>query len=114
MVVIIRKAFKLFRVRKNGSISSLFINKKRILELDKWLEAGEFPTKGFKLRPGWHCTNSPNAPHLSLKNREWYIVLMKDFTVEKRPLSQGGIWYLAKWIKIIKYEKSGKNLSSPK
>jgi hypothetical protein len=94
-------AYKLFRVRKDGSISSLFINKKRILELDKWLEAGEYPTEGFKFRPGWHCMKEPNAPHLSKKNRKWHNVEIKDFVEFTRPASQGGVWYLAKWIKIL-------------
>jgi len=94
-------AYKLFRLRKDGSISSLFINKKRRLEFDKWLKSEEFPTKGFAFRPGWHSTNSPNAPHLGMKNRKWFRVEIKDFVEIKRPESQGGIWYLSKWIKIL-------------
>jgi hypothetical protein len=94
-------AYKLFRVLKDGSISSLFINKKRRLPLGIWLEAESFPTKGFAIRPYWHCTNSPEAPHLSMKNRGWFKVEMEDFEELSRPKSQGGLWYLAKKIKII-------------
>jgi len=36
------------------------------------------------------------------KNRKWYEVYMLDVTELKRPESQGGMWYLADQIKIIK------------
>ena len=94
------KAYKLFRQLKNGDITSLFINKKERLKYNKWLNAECFPTKGFKVRPHWHCTNQPSAPHLSNKGRIWLEVEMDDFTEFQRPVSQGGVWYLANRIKI--------------
>jgi hypothetical protein len=94
-------AYKLFRVLKSGDITSLFINKTRRLPLNKWLDAECFPTKGFAVRPYWHCTSNPVAPHLSMRDRQWYEVEMEDFTEFKRPENQGGIWYLAKKIKIL-------------
>jgi hypothetical protein len=96
------KAYKLFRILKDGNITSLFINKKERLELDTWMEAESFPTKGFKLRPYWHCTNKPEAPHLSNKNRVWMEVEMNGYQEFKRPATQGGVWFLADNIKIIK------------
>jgi hypothetical protein len=95
-------AYKLFRKLKNGSIRSLFINKKVDLPLNTWLEADFHPTKGFKERFGWHCCPSPVAPHLSIKNRAWYQVEMLNYTELVKPASQGGKWYLAGMIKIIK------------
>jgi len=95
------KAYKLFRVMKDGSISSLFINKTVRHPLNKWLKSECYPTKGFQVRSGWHCTCKPNAPHLSMKDREWYEVYMLDVTELKRPESQGGMWYLADQIKIL-------------
>jgi len=95
-------AYKLFKERKDGSIGSLFINKKEILPLNKWIIAKKFPTKGYKFRPFFHCTNLPIAPHLSKKGRRWYKVEMKQFSIMNRPISQGGIWYLAKKIKVLK------------
>jgi hypothetical protein len=95
-------AYKLFRVKKNGDLTSLFINKTKVLEVGVWMEAHGYPTPGYVYRPYWHCTSSPHAPHLSLKGRAWYEVEMEDFTEFKRPECQGGIWYLAKQIKIIK------------
>lgn len=94
-------AYKLFRVLKDDSISSLFINKKRRLPINIWLEAESFPTKGFAIRPYWHCTSNPIAPHLSMKDRAWFKVEMEDFEEFNRPKAQGGLWYLAKKIKII-------------
>jgi len=94
-------AYKLCRQLKNGNITSLFINKKENLPFNIWIEAREHPTKGFKLRPFWHCTSNPVAPHLSMKNRVWVKLEMEDFVEFKRPTSQGGLWYLAKRIKLI-------------
>lgn len=95
-------AYKLFRKLKSGEITSLFINKTRRLPLNEWLEAEEYPTKGYAFRPYWHCTAQPLAPHLSEKDRVWLRVEMEDFTVQQRPEHQGGKWFLAKKIKILK------------
>jgi hypothetical protein len=94
-------AFKLCRLKKNGEITPLFINKNQILPLNVWLDCENHPTKGFKERPFWHCTQKPLAPHLSKKNRAWAMIEMKDFTEFNRPLNQGGKWFLAKKIKIL-------------
>ena len=97
----VKEAYKLFRVLKSGDITSLFINKTERLEYNKWLEAKPFPTKGYKFRPFWHCTNQPVAPHLTEKGRIWKKVLMEDFEEFNRPEHQGGLWYLANKIKIL-------------
>lgn len=95
-------AYKLVRLKKNGDITSLFINKKEKLMLNEWLQAKSFPTKGFALRPKWHCTAEMTAPHLSEKGRVWVELEMKDFEEFSRPKTQGGMWYLADSIKINK------------
>ncbi len=94
-------AYKLCRLMKNGDITPLFINKSFRIPFNKWLEAESHPTKGFKLRPYWHCTSEPNAPHLSTKNRVWVKVEIKDYEEFERPNNQGGLWFLAKRIKFI-------------
>jgi hypothetical protein len=94
-------AYKLFRQLKTGEITSLFINKKRRLPIGEWMEAEMFPTKGFAIRPYWRCTSHPHAPHLSMKNRVWLKVDMENFIEFQRPENQGGLWFLAKRIKII-------------
>lgn len=94
-------AYKLFRMKKDGNITSLFINKMEIIPFNKWLKSESHLTKGFAFRPGWHCTHAPHAPHLSLKNRVWCKVKIENFEEIKRPVSQGGMWYLAKWINVM-------------
>jgi hypothetical protein len=96
----VKIAYKLFRQLKSGEITSLFIN--------KWMESENHPTNGFAIREGWHCTAKPEASHLKMKlkngeMRVWKKVLIEDFSELKRPENQGGLWYLAKRIKILKY-----------
>lgn len=99
-------AYKLFNVRKDGSIGPLFINRRQRIPMDEWLEAEDHPTKGYARRPGWHCCRTPEAPHLSEKGRQWYKVEIQDYQELVRPDSQGGKWYLAGRMKIIeKYFK---------
>ena len=96
------KAYKLLRKMKDGSVSPLFINKKVRLPIGEWMDAEVHPTKGYATRQGWHCTTMRYAPHLSKKNRVWALVEVDDWTLFKRPLSQGGIWVLAQRMKILK------------
>ncbi len=94
-------AYKLCRQLKKGNIRSLFINKKVDLPFNIWLEAECHPTDGFKERPFWHCTAEPRAPHLSMKGRVWVKCEIDDYWEHKRPESQGGLWFLAKRIKLL-------------
>lgn len=87
---------------KSGDITPLFINKSFRIPFNEWLEAESHPTKGFKVRPYWHCTSKPNAPHLSTKNRVWVKVEIQDYEEFERPNNQGGLWFLANKIKFIK------------
>ena len=92
-----RRAWKLFRLMKDGSIKPLFIGKTNALPIGEWMDAEDLPTKGFAHRPGWHCTLIPFAPHL--KDREnrrvWLEVVVEDCDLFVRPHSQGGTWVLA-------------------
>lgn len=100
------KAYKLFRIMKDGTIAPLFIDKKARLPLGQWTKAEKGNhTKGYVYRPFWHCTRSPKAPHLSEKGRAWFEVEIKNYTKFKKPEHQGGIWYLADDIKVIKQVK---------
>jgi len=94
-------AYKLVRKLKDGSLSPLFINKRMRIKLGEWYAAECHPTKGYAVRPGWHCTSLPKAPHLSEKDRVWVKVKIDDWTVHQRPASQGGIWYTANKIKFL-------------
>lgn len=95
-------AYKLFKLRKNNTLGSLFINAGAILPFNKWMHAKAYRTKGFAFRPGWHSTHKPIAPHLSMKNRVWAKVEIRNYKTQIRPKNQGGKWYLSKWIKIDK------------
>lgn len=94
------KAYKLMRLKKDGNVYPLFINKNVPTEFGKWMAAECHPTKGFEVRKGWHCCFKPVAPHLKemLANGEqrvWVEVEVADYKTYKRPESQGGWWILA-------------------
>ena len=95
-------AYKLFRVRKDGSIGSLFINPKERYELNSWMTAKPYKRDGFQFRPGWHSLNEPKAPHLSLKGRAWFLVKISSYTTHTRPVSQGGKWFLSNKLSIVR------------
>ena len=96
------KAYKLIRKMKDGSLSPLFINKKSRIPVGVWMDAELNPTKGFAVSKGWHCTLTPEAPHLSKNNRVWVEVEVDDFEYFNRPESQGGTWVLAQRMQIVK------------
>ena len=94
-------AYKLLRIRKNGTLSPLFINKRQVIPTGKWLDAEDIPTKGYAHRPGWHAAPKPYAPHLSMKGRIWMKVEISGYKKLKRPISQGGTWWIAKRMKVL-------------
>ena len=61
------KAYKLLRIKKDGKLYPLFINKTVATPIGEWMEAECHPTKGFAIRQGWHCCFQPVAPHLKMK-----------------------------------------------
>ena len=95
-------AYKLLRQRKNGTLGPLFINRKQVIPVGEWLQAEDHPTKGFAHRPGWHCAPTQYAPHLVTKGRVWCEVVIADHADIPRPLSQGGKWYLANKMMVVK------------
>jgi hypothetical protein len=95
------RAWKLFRVRRDGTMGSLFINRRQILEPGRWMKAEPYPTRGYAFRPGWHATAKKSAPHLSKRGRVWREVELSGVQVIERPRGQGGTWYLAKHMKIL-------------
>jgi hypothetical protein len=90
------------RVLKNGEVSSLFINKKRRIKLDEWMTAESHPTKGFAVRKGFHTLKYPIAPHLTLAHRAWFLVEIEDYKRVKRPIGQGGTWFIANRMRVVK------------
>lgn len=96
------KAYKLLRKRKNGTLGPLFINRRQVIPIGKWLNAEPHQTKGYAFRPGWHVTKKPEAPHLSMKQRVWYQVEVQDYEEFPRPESQGGTWLVAQKMKVVR------------
>lgn len=99
------KAYKLLRVKKDGNLYPLFINKTVSTPIGEWLEAECIPTNGFAVRCGFHCTFTPWAPHLktelaSGEKRVWVECEVEDYTTYDRPESQGGAWILAQKMKL--------------
>ena len=93
--------YKLFRMRRDGSLGPLFINRKlRIIPGVKY-QAEEHPTKGFAFRPGWHVCSEPVAPHLSMRGRVWCRVEFDHRETIIRPQNQGGIWYLGNTMRVL-------------
>jgi hypothetical protein len=95
------KAYKLFRLRKDGTLGPLFINRRLRVPVNQWLEAEFHPTKGYAQRKGWHTSIAPYAPHLSEKGRVWREVEIKDYVVFERPEHQGGTWFIAQRMKVL-------------
>jgi len=93
-------AYKLFRKMKDG-YAPLFINKRQRLIVGVEYQAEDKPTKGYAHRPGWHCTRSPEAPHLSDKGRVWCRVQIKGWRVMHRPVHQCGKWFLSDSMTIV-------------
>lgn len=101
------KAYKLLRIKKDGKLYPLFIDKNTPTPIGEWLQAECHPTKGFAIRQGFHCCFEMNAPHLKkeLKNGEkrvWVECEVEDWESYDRPESQGGAWILAQRMKITK------------
>ena len=95
-------AYKLCRIKKNGAITPLHIDKTRELVFDEWLPSEMHITSGFAIRQGWHCAPDPYVPHMEMETktdkRVWVEVFIDDFTPKVVPKSQGGMWYLAQRI----------------
>lgn len=96
-----KAAYKLVRLRKNGTLGPLFINRKLNIPVGEWLDAEPVPTKGFAFRPGWHCCSEPIAPHLSKEGRVWCRVHITGIKKHQRPESQGGLWFTAARMKVL-------------
>ncbi len=94
--------YKLFRKRKDGSYGSLFINRKKRYSAGILYNSESHETVGYKYRPYFHICSKPIAPHLSLRGRVWCEVEFDKCHEMKRPENQGGMWFLAESIKILR------------
>jgi len=99
--------YKLFKIRKDGSLGPLFINASQRIEIGIEYPAEDRPRNGFAHRPGWHICHSPEgAPHIKQtgklgESRVWAKVEFTLQEVVERPESQGGTWYLGSSMKVL-------------
>ena len=94
------RCYKLLTLRKDKSLGPLFINRRQRISLGVWMKAEPHRTKGYAFRPGWHACAEPKAPHLTNRGRVWCRCSIKQYKTLVRPVQQGGVWYLAKWIRV--------------
>ena len=97
-----KRGWKLFRRRRDGTLGPLFINRRLRIPLGKWMKAEAHRTQGYAFRPGWHATLSPVAPHLRTTgdDRVWCKVSLENVRYNARPESQGGTWVLAQRLRV--------------
>lgn len=106
------QAYKLFRVRTNGTLGPVIINRGQVIPVGKWLKAEDHSAKalsyGVAVRPGFHATKEPHAPHLTkpskkalADNRTWYLVELKKVRAEHRGVDGGSDWYVADHMKVL-------------
>jgi hypothetical protein len=56
-------AFKLFKLRKDGTLGPLFINARQRIPVGEWLEAGDHPThEGLRPSPGLALHPAAGSP----------------------------------------------------
>jgi hypothetical protein len=66
------------------------------------MRAENIPTKGYAIRPGFHCAAQPEAPHLKQTgNRVWVEVEIEEFYTFPRPKHQGGEWLIAQLMRVL-------------
>jgi hypothetical protein len=95
-----RQAYKLLRLRKDGTLGPLFIGRQTVVPVGKWVKARPIRTKGFAFRPGWHACEKPVAPHLSMRGRIWCRVSLRGAVSYRRPAAQGGLWFVASHLRV--------------
>jgi len=101
------KAYKLLRL-KRGHLYPLFIGRQTPTPVGVWVQAQCIPTPGYTVRPGWHCTAAPYAPHLRTRDgyiaedRVWCEVELEDYYTMATPKLQGNQWLIAQRMKVVR------------
>ena len=99
-------AYKLLRLRKDGTLGPLFVGRDLVIPISRTIQAqDDLPHPGLAHRPGFHCCANMFAPHikLELKNGEkrvWCLVTIDNYEKLNRPESQGGLWYIARTMRV--------------
>jgi hypothetical protein len=93
-------------VRRDGTLGSLFVDRKSTIPVGRWLYAKLKPTPGLKPRKGFHSLLKPVEPHLktdlkSGERRRWFVCQALDYETIVRPEAQGGTWVVSERLKIL-------------
>ena len=109
------RAYKLFKKRKDGTYGPAQVEQKNLV-CSRYVpgvmyEAEDANPRYLKHRPGFHCCAIPYAPHMKddMPGRAWCEVLIRVKGTEQRPESQGGLWFLASELLIVR-EVDGEEL----
>ena len=100
-------AYKLFRLRKDGTLGPLFVGRGLVVRVgDVHTARDDLPHPGLAHRPGFHCCSKKRAPHIKMRlgngeRRVWCKVDIGDWREHMRPESQGGLWYTAKSVRVL-------------
>ena len=70
------KAYKLLRMKRDGKLYPLFINKTVATPIGEWMEAECYPTKGFAQAHSIHCAIfSATSSSLALKTYQPFLCI---------------------------------------
>lgn len=106
------KAYKLFRVRRDGSLGPVIINRGARIPVGEWLEcedhSGKAKSYGVAVRVGFHACAEPVAPHLTkpskkadADNRTWYAVELEGAVEMHRGVDGGSDWFVARRMRVV-------------
>lgn len=105
-------AYKLLRLRSDGSLGSLFVGRQEVIIPGVTYKArSDLPHPGLAHRPGFHCTSGMSAPHLKMRLRSgevrvWCRVEIARSSIRhERPQSQGGLWWTSPWMRVTEIMK---------
>lgn len=84
-----KRAFKLFRIDKNGNLHPLYVLSKQVIPVGTWLPAksgellpnGKVKAKlgnGLAYRPGWHMCDIPNSPWIGARQPDGTLARRTD------------------------------------
>ena len=106
------EAYKLLRVRADGTLGSLNTDIGRKLPIGEWLRAGNHARPGRTPHPGWHALTEPASKHFrDFPGRKWYRVELQNVTPYPRP---DEMWLVAECMRILAPVESEKSDAIPR
>jgi hypothetical protein len=96
------RGWKVFRVRDDGTLGSLFFGRRRVLLRGQWLGAHKgLHLSSLAYRPGWHVLLRRSAPWLTSKKDRRVMLRVEARGVISVYVSPRGVpWLIAQEIRI--------------